>query len=65
MAMLRPRAKIHSVLEGRKSTRTEENVSHGITKKILGKNREFQTAGRRWVSDRCWHCGSEFGTNSN
>ena len=48
------RPTLHSVHEGRKSTRTEEDVSYGIRKKILGKNREFQTAGRRWVSDRCW-----------
>jgi hypothetical protein len=48
------RRTLHSVHEGRKSTRTGEDVSYGITKKILGKNREFQTAERRWVSDRCW-----------
>ena len=45
----------HLVHEARKSTRTEEDDSHGITKKILGKNREFQTAGRSGVADRCSH----------
>jgi hypothetical protein len=51
------RPTLPSVHEGRKSTRTKEDVSYGIRKKILGKNREFQTAGRRWVSDRCRHYG--------
>lgn len=32
-----------------------------IRKKILGKNREFQTDGRTWVSDRCWQPPIPFG----
>jgi hypothetical protein len=35
-------------------TRNEEEVSFGIRRKIQRKHREFQTAGRSWVSERRW-----------